>query len=268
MKLKLFGKNIFEFNKREYVINEGYSQLRDSKFLPDFYQDMGSSFDNIPSETAMLYAMTEADIIPTAERLKKKNKQKKTGKKQKEESQRLVITPKGVYEMKMLNDNSFKIKTDDAYIAKTIKEFTDKLGLVRSEEYDMNRGVKEIQSVLIRMENRKKYAKFRKFFDEFPYTNNTKIREVLKSCDNLKLGQVAQFVADMPAEATAAMKEYTKQTQELCKKNPVFYIIADKKDFQKTEKRRDPILLAQSPFGHFWQILGVWDKEMLLLEDL
>ncbi len=44
--------------------------------------------------------------------------------------------------------------------------------------------------------------------------------------------------------------------------------IADKKDFEKKDKRRDPILLAQSPFGHFWQILGAWDKEMLFLEEL
>ena len=72
----------------------------------------------------------------------------------------------------------------------------------------------------------------------------------------------------MPKEAVAAMKEYNKGCDKLCGKQAVFYIIADKKDFEKTNKRRDPILLAQSPFVNRWQILGAWDKEMLFLEEL
>ena len=38
--------------------------------------------------------------------------------------------------------------------------------------------------------------------------------------------------------------------------------------FRKAYEKRDPILLAQSPFGFYWQILGAWDKEMLLLGEL
>jgi len=64
------------------------------------------------------------------------------------------------------------------------------------------------------------------------------------------------------------MKNYNKATDKLCGKQAVFYIIANKKDFEKTDKRRDPILLAQSPFGHFWQILGAWDEECLIIEEL
>ena len=96
----------------------------------------------------------------------------------------------------------------------------------------------------------------------------TKINEILKAHDYLKLGQVAQFVADMPNEAIKAMKSYDEGVDKLCGKKAVFYIIADKKDFEKTQTRRDPILLAQSPFGHFWQIIGAWDREMLFLEEL
>ena len=94
------------------------------------------------------------------------------------------------------------------------------------------------------------------------------MNNVLKKHDYLQLGEVDQFVADMPKEATDAMKEYNDACKKLCGKKAVFYIIADKKDFKKTESRRDPILLAQSPFGHFWQIIGAWDKEMMFLEEL
>lgn len=80
-----------------------------------------------------------------------------------------------------------------------------------------------------------------------------------------KLSKIEQFIADLPSDAMQVMKEYTDNTKKLCDKKAVFYIIADKEDFNKTNKRKDPILLAQSPFGHVWQILGAWDKEMLLL---
>jgi hypothetical protein len=54
----------------------------------------------------------------------------------------------------------------------------------------------------------------------------------------------------------------------LSNKTTHFYVIADKKDFDKTPAKRDPILLAQSPFGFFWNILGAWSDEMIFLGDL
>jgi hypothetical protein len=75
---------------------------------------------------------------------------------------------------------------------------------------------------------------------------------------------IAQFIAEMPKEAVEVMKQYNKATGELCD----FYNIADKKDFKKSDQRCDPILLAQSPFGHVWQILGAWDEEMMFVEEL
>jgi hypothetical protein len=117
-----------------------------------------------------------------------------------------------------------------------------------------------VQGEIVRMENRKKYSSVKDFFEEYPYTNSSRIAELVKKHDHLKLGKVEQFLADMPKEAVKAMKDYTAKTKELCGKKAIFYIIANKEDFKKTEKRKDPILLAQSPFGHFWQILGAWDE--------
>jgi hypothetical protein len=168
----------------------------------------------------------------------------------------------------MLNDLSFKIKADPKYVDEQIEMFKEKLGMIKTQEFDMNRGTTEIGSILSRFENRKKYSEFKDYFDEFPYTSTIKIKELLKDHDYLQLGGVSQFLADMPKEAVDVMKQYTSKTKELCDKKPVFYVVAKKKDFQKSEKRRDPILLVQSPFGHFWQILGAWEDEMLLIEEL
>ncbi len=252
MRLKLFGKDIFEFhkNKTDAIFSQASLNMsgpNKSKYLPDFHS---------MTEYNPYTYISIAELTPTPTAPVKKGKEP-----------RVKLTPKGVYELKLLNA-SFTLNTDPKYIDEQIQEFKDKLDLIKMADYDMSRGQKEIESVITRMENRKKYAEFQEFFDEYVYTTPGKVGELLAAQDYLQLGKVEQFLADMPKEATQAMKNYTAQTEKLCEKKAVFYIIADKADFKKSEKRRDPILLAQSPFGHVWQILGAWDKEMLLLEDL
>jgi len=253
MEIRLFGKSLFETKKSgvEYMLGQASRDLTQSTYLPDFVRSQQEAF---PSEYLTIDNRT-GNI--------KKSRVKKV-----KVAVNAKLTPKNVYEMKLLHDQTFKLNTDPVYVDKQISDFKDKLEIIKSEEYDMRRGVDEISSVLIRLENRKKYASAKDFFEEFPYTMTSKINEVVAAHEYLKLGQVAQFIADMPKEATEIMKKYNENTPKICGKNAVFYIIADKKDFEKSEKRRDPILLVQSPFGHFWQILGAWDKELLILEEL
>lgn len=257
MEIKLFGKKLFEINKRtgiDLLINSSSnSDESQSKFLYDFYKG-GNNTD---------FVSQYVEVVKISNDTKKKLESRK-----KPLKEQIKITPKGIYELKMLNDLTFKLNTEEEYVDKQINDFKDKLSLIKSEEYDMRRGVEEIRSVVMRLENRKKYPQFKNVFEEFPYTTTTKISELTKIHNHLQLGQIAQFLADMPNEAIEVMKKYSNATESICNKQAVFYIIADKKDFQKSNTRRDPILLAQSPFGHFWQILGAWDKEMLLIEEL
>lgn len=253
MELKLFGKSIFEFNKNRGSIywENSNNQLKKSSYLPDFYT-LGIHINEVSEFIVVPDGATgRAVAVPI------KHKQAN-----------IKLTPKGLFEMKALNTKSFKLNVCKKYLDDQIQQFKDKLGIIKIAEGDFTRGVTEISSILIRLENRKKYSLFREFFDQYPYTTTSKIDEVLKSHNYLKIGTVNQFLADMPKEAITEMKKYDSKTKDLCNKKPIFYIVADKKDFEKTTKRRDPILLAQSPFGHIWQILGVWDKEMLLLEEL
>lgn len=265
MQIKIFGKNLFEIKKKtaEAIFSDAQllSKRPESKFLIDFQSfNAGNRRNNVLQEYVFMPdTVGGAVAVPVA---------KKGAKKPSKARPEYKITPKGVHEMKLLHDESFMIKTDPVYIEKQLVEFKDKLGLIKAEEYDMRRGVDEIASIIIRLENRKKYPEVKDFFEQFPYTSGSRIDEVVKVHDHLKLGQIAEFVADLPPEATAVMKDYNEHCDKVCGKKAVFYIIADKKDFERTNKRRDPILLAQSPFGHFWQILGAWDDEMLFLEEL
>lgn len=262
MEIKLFGKTIFSAGKSlgERLVAVAESSNSGSKFLPDFYES-GNSLDGIIQWQEMSSSPNE---VVTQGQLKKVLDGKKTTPKEAKPK----LTPKGVYDLQMLNDKKFVLNTDSKYVDEQIQNFKDKLALIKSEEYDMRRGTKEISSILIRMENRKKYAQFKSFFDEYAYTTSSRVAELVKEHSYLKIGQIAQFLADMPKEAVDAMKAYNTHTNELCGKQAVYYIIADKKDFEKSNTRRDPILLAQSPFGHVWQILGAWDKEMLFVEEL
>lgn len=260
MELKLFGKKVFEFNKQSVLYNSTEA-LEKSEYLPDFTTLRAQSNEFNPTSFITLssvstsstnFSSTDTNKVVPVEKAK----------------QSIKMTPKGVYQLKMLDDKSFKLKADKEYVQSQIQQFKDKLGLIKASEYDMSRGTNEIVSVLVRLQNRLKYPEFKNFFDNYAYTTTAKIEKLLKDHSYLQLGKVEQFLADMPKEAIAEMKQYTANTKKLCGKKPIFYIIADQEDFKKKDKRRDPILLAQSPFGHVWQIIGAWDEEMLFLEDL
>ena len=259
MELKLFGKSLFKFEKKDSYLLPAMNTIKESKYLIDFQEGIGNFFESwggaimeMPNGT--ITTATSAGKVKKVKEVKVEVKEK--------------LTPKGVFDLQLLHDKTFQLKTDPEYIDEQLTLFKDKLSLIKAEEYDMARGTKEIASIISRLENRKKYPDFKSFFDEYPYTSSGRIEALVKEHDYLKLGQVAQFLADMPKDAIQAMKDYNKNIDKMCGKQAVFYIIADKKDFEKSNTRRDPILLAQSPFGHFWQILGAWDKEMMFLGEL
>lgn len=264
MEFKIFGKSLFEVKsgKGQYLLESVPSTLKASKYLPDFYT-LGTNGSQIWTSGQSIndFAIVEGNTPGSAVAIPIQDK--------KPEKEVAKLTAKGVYQLEMLHEKTFELKTDPDYVGQQLESFKDKLALIKAEEFDMTRGVNEVASMVVRLENRKKYTpSVAKFYGQYPYTTTTKIESVVKIHDYLKLGQVAQFLADLPKEAVEAMKNYDAETSKLCEKKAVFYIIADKKDFEKTTKRRDPILLAQSPFGHFWQILGAWDKEMLFIEEL
>jgi hypothetical protein len=144
-----------------------------------------------------------------------------------------------------------------------IAMFKMKKDLIKSNHYCE----KEVIDFQLRLENRRKYDEHKDFFGKFDCTSSEKINKLVSKYD-LTLQTSDLFIATFPDDATKIMSEYTERTMALCGKKPIFYVIGEKKDFKKRYERNDPILLAQSPFGIYWDILGAWDKELLLLEEL
>jgi hypothetical protein len=128
----------------------------------------------------------------------------------------------------------------------------------------------EIDGVIEKLEARKKYNKHEEFFKRFPCTTTENI-EVLVEKYNLVIKETDFFIPHFPDDATTVMEAYTDVVKEITGKVPVYYVIAEKKDFQSKEekyKKPDPILLVQSPSGYFWQVLGAWDETLILLSEL
>lgn len=149
------------------------------------------------------------------------------------------------------------------------RDLDDKISTLKDKSKLLNQqhAKKQVNGLIKRLENRKKYKYEAKFYTSFPNTSDDKIEELLSKY-KLVMKKSDLFVPTFPKEAIDIMKKYTQVTKELTGENPVYYVIAEIKDFKKKQKKLDPILLVQSPFGFYWQILGAWDKEMLLLSEL
>lgn len=247
---KLFGRSLRKHNKPTAMYDFAQHGL------------LRSSGDHM----GMIAFQSDSDM---EERSKKKKKKEKP-----------TVNPKKLFELESLNDNKFSINTDAAYLTKQIKNADKKIGLIyenrtksenegprdylRGSDY----GKLELKSLKVRLENRRRIDEFSEILEEYPHTTSALVNDVIKEYSNLRCQVVGEFVPDMPEEAVEAMTQYNEMCQELTGLDTHFYIIADKEDFGIKDRARDPILLAQSPFGFFWQILGAWDEEMIHLGDL
>jgi len=151
----------------------------------------------------------------------------------------------------------------------TLSNLDDKIEVLKykADLITQNYSKREVQGLIERLENRKQWHKFKNFFQEFQNTTDEKIDALLDNYD-LVMKTSDLFIPEFPDDAIAVMKKYTDNMEKLCKKKPVFYVIAEPDKFKKAYEKRDPILLVQSPFGFYWQILGAWDEEMVLLSEL
>ncbi len=176
---------------------------------------------------------------------------------QKTETKKIKIKPVDVLHELETVPHPFNLENLDSKVAM----LKDKEKLI-SQHY----AKREVTALIERLELRKKYNDFKDFFTKFQNTTDEKIDAILSRYE-LVMKTSDIFIPEFPDDAIATMKDYTEQMEKLCGKKPIFYVIAEEKDFKKAWEKRDPILLVQSPFGFYWQILGAWDKEMLLLSE-
>lgn len=159
----------------------------------------------------------------------------------------------------------------------SLEGLDDKLGILRDKLSLIQNNAnskREVSALIELLENRKKYYDkasdgqlFWQYFAQYDVTNDQKIQKLLGKY-KLVMESADIFIPEFPGEAIFTMTEFSKKCKELCNKDPKYFVIATEDSFNKVYGRRDPILLAQSPFGFYYHILGAWDKEMLYLPEL
>ncbi len=155
------------------------------------------------------------------------------------------------------------------HIDEKIDIMKDKVELL-NQEYARN----ELEDFVSRLENRKKLhdkdkdkKTFLSYFQQFDTTTDEKIK-ALTDKYSLVLKNADIFVPEFPETAVKIMKLFTSKVKKITGKNPIYNVIAEESMFEEKYARRDPILLAQSPFGFYYHILGAWDTEMVYLPEL
>lgn len=226
------------------MMNSGATQISDGRIIGqmyDFYQD----FDN--TRGAEVQPWREFNDLPANEQ-------------QAQIDAREAKKPVDV--VQELDTVPMPWSVDEESLDDKISLFKDKDKL-SNQRYAKD----QIQGFIKRLENRKKYKQHLNFFSSFPNTTDEKIDALLDKY-KLDMEKSELFVPTFPKEAIDVMKKYADVCAKITDEAPVFYVIAEEKDFKEKRKKLDPILLVQSPFGFYWQILGAWDKEMLLLHEL
>lgn len=235
-------KTLAEFRKyNEYAVNSGAKELSEN-FLFDFRADM---YGSMPiSEVSIQLGRDDAmegggePNVPEAPKPQRMVK--------------IAVKPIDVFDELERLPTPFSLEMLDQKI-----EMTKARAAMVKQHYTK----RELEGILERLEFRKKYSgPVKDYFSKFDTTSDEKIAKLLAK---YKLEQHTSdlFIPEFPDEAIATMTEYTKQVEKLTGKKPVFYVISEASDFKQKWDRRDPILLAQSPFGFFYDILGVWGPE-------
>lgn len=177
-----------------------------------------------------------------------------------EEEKKINVRPKDVFDELERVPNP--IDLDPESISKKIELLERKIKLGDIQFYTEQ----QMRGMIVRLKNRVHYNEHKEFYEQYQYTTQEKIDELLEKY-HLCIKKSTLFVPTFPDDAINAMESYSKETKKFTNR-PEYYVIAKEDDFKKKERKLDPILLVQSPFGFYWQILGAWDEEMLLLDEL
>jgi hypothetical protein len=178
---------------------------------------------------------------------------------------KISVKPKDVLHELELIPTKFSLEGLDDKIGM----MQDKIRLIKQSQTK-----KEAEVLLEMLTNRKKYydtakdgTKFWQYFAQFDSTHDGNIKKLL---DKYKLVMESAdiFIPEFPKDASDTMTAFSEKFEELTSKKPRFFVIANEESFKKVYAKRDPILLAQSPFGFYYNILGAWDQEMLYLPEL
>ena len=186
--------------------------------------------------------------------------------------ERKSIEPKAVFEE--LKKNTPEVDFRD--LDEKIKVVSERINVLK--EHMTEDHLRDEHMTLFYLKNRKTYLKthFKNPID-WATTNRDAVDDLCKTY-KLRVVAIKQYYTLIPKEGIKEMERYTKAYKAITGDNPIFELIikdADvkteegKKEVEKQKKKdRDPILLANSPFGNALFVLGAWDDEVEVVDEI
>lgn len=143
-----------------------------------------------------------------------------------------------------------------------IKSVKERIQVIEQHMRDIPNDEYEVLGYL---QARKRYKKNEGFF-QWPITTNELINTLCKQY-TLKIARFEEWYTLIPEEGIQELGKFRAACQKIRDEKPVIRLIVPDKAEEKKERKRDPILLASSPFGRWDYILGAWDKEVAIVDD-
>ena len=180
-----------------------------------------------------------------------------TGSTSEKKDKRIVKKPVEIYEQIISEEPKINLNNLDGQI-KLVKERMKVL-----QQHTRNVDLKHEKIAIGFLKARKKYLKYK---DEFKWaiTNQDMID---KLCKKYKVKKVSfgDYYRNIPKEGVDEIKKFGEALQNVSNNDPLFELIIDEGG---KEEKKDPILLATSPFGNWYYILGAWDREVEIVDAL
>lgn len=150
-----------------------------------------------------------------------------------------------------LNDLPYQIKAVEARL-KVLRKFR---GNTSDEEW-----------ALRYLKARQHYEKKKKMFT-WPLSTDELINALIKKYKVSNNG-FGGYSRNIPLEATAELEKFGKAWDQVVDDERHVAELRLITDYGGKETKKDPILLAASPFGRWWYVLGAWDKEVEIVDEI
>lgn len=185
----------------------------------------------------------------------------------KKEDKRIAKKPVDVWGELIDKDHPL-FHSSDVSIKEQIKVVNRRLELLK----ELGGNTQDEEEALAFLEARQVYLKAKKPAEFlWPIVTFTKAQDLVNKY-KLAFVNFGSYSKTIPMEAIDELEAYLKEYANYRNDKPVLRLIIDDapeegKNVSK-ERKKDPILLASSPFGKYWHFLGAWDKEVQYVDEL
>lgn len=186
----------------------------------------------------------------------------------KKEDPRKVVEPKAVFEE--IKKEGPELSFDN--LDEKIKTVTERIDILKEHLDESHLG--DEHKTLFYLKNRKTYLKtMKKNPIDWAVTTREAVDDLCKIY-KLRVVPLKQYYTLVPKEGISEMARYTRAYKAVTKDNPIFELIIkeaevkSEEEKQQKKKDRDPILLANSPLSNAMFVLGAWDDEVEIVDEI